>query len=165
MAYELLEPYIEKIDKMLAEGVGPSAIARELKIENHRRLISKYKQKQFDVIGAASIDWELERHKNHVQRFEEGKRRIIDSLELVNTMKFRAMQMLNAGGDEVGDTDIATLREIWRDGGKLADQALSAELKLSGDDPGSKAAESFLELVKLANQRRSGCGNSGDVQD
>lgn len=146
MAYEPLEPYIEKIDKMLAEGVGPSAIARELNIENHRRLISKYKQKQFDVIGAASIDWELERHKNHAQRFEEGKRRIISSFELINTMKFRAIQMMEAGGKVVKDDDIETWRGIWRDGGKLADMALAAELKLAGDDPTSRIAGSIDSL-------------------
>lgn len=166
MAFESLSPWIDEIDKRLAKGETVSAICKELKIPRKRALVNKYKNERFNVYGDAAIDWEVEKEKTHIQRMAEGKHRIIQEFELFNLMLYRADQILRVGKrGELTVQEAAAMMPIWRDAGKLAVDASNAKMRLSGDDPDSKVAESFLELVKLANQRRSSLDDADSMPE
>jgi len=154
MAFEKLAPHIDFIEKGLADGKSPRAIAKELGEPSLFQTIYRYKSKCFDLNSAATGAWTEERQKNHDTRFNEGKAKIIDSLELLNLVKLRADQLLSLeiGQNVLGKDGPAPLSPgyavyLWGPAAKMAIDAIKQEQEISGDDPGSKAADSLIELL------------------
>jgi len=162
MAFESIAEHIPEIESRLAKKQRPIQIARDLRIP--KSIIYQYKKERFNVQGAAAVEWNEEQQKSHDQRFAEGKRQIIDSLELLNKAKTRAQYLLelelgSSYTTAEGETKALSLNSAaiyWRTGQKMACELIKQELELSGDDPDSKLAESFLELIELAERRASG---------
>lgn len=164
MAYEVLEPYIDDINEMMAAGESASAIAKALGIPDKRHTIQRYK-KEFDlhVKVAATRAWNLEKSKPPEQRIAEGAVKIVGKRELIAKMMDDAHQLLSL---KVGQPYVTAENEertmsygaaaaLWKTGTDIGSTAIRLEAEIAGDDPGSRMAESFLELVQRANQRRA----------
>jgi len=168
MAYESIAEYIDKIEELLTTDLSPQAIAGQLGIPEKWRTIHRYKKEVFDFKKAASDEWTVEKQKSHEERFNAGKERIIDNFEFLNRLKQKADSLLDfkagdtyirTGKDGEEETGIITphsISEIYAKAGQIGTAAMKAEQELSGDDPESKKADSFLELIELAERRAGG---------
>lgn len=169
--YEALADWLIDIEKLLAEGKSPRAIAKAIGHPGKYQSISRYKKEVFDVSAAASAAWEAEKSKTTEDRLNEGKARIVDSLELLNLAKCRAEDLLSL---EPGSTykhgnyeedvvlTLGTCVYYWDMAMKIAVPAIKQEQEIAGDDPESRKADSLLDLINAVESRKgsSGTGDS-----
>jgi hypothetical protein len=164
MAFESIAANIDFIEKALGEKKSPRAIAKELGNPGLYQTIRRYKIAVFDLNREADVAWRIERTKSHEQRIAEGKAQIVDTMEVLNLAKLRAKQLLSLElGDEYTTADgdlrklsLASAAIYWQTGQKMMCELSRTEQELAGDDPSSRAAENFLELVELAARNRGG---------
>ncbi len=149
MAFESITEFIPEIDRRLAMRESPLKIARALGLS--KSIVYQYKSERFNISSPAMAEWSEEQEKAHEQRLEEGKAKIIDSLELLNTAKTRAQYLLAldlgsryklAGGEEK-ELSLASAALYWQMGQKMACEIIRQELEISGDDSASRAAEAM----------------------
>ena len=161
MAFESIAEYVDEIERQLAKGHSPQAIAKALGIPKKWRTIYNYKNKVFDFKTAASSEWIAERQKSKEERFEEGKARIVNDLELLNLMKLNAETLSKL---KLGDTyetadgqkrkmSYGSLAIHWEAGARIGIQAIKQSQEITGDDPESRKAETLLELINAVEGR------------
>jgi hypothetical protein len=159
MPFESIKEYLPIIDERLAAGQSPNRIARELGLP--KSTVYEYKKECFDTKTIAAIGWSEEQRKSHEARLAEGKARIVDSLELLNKAKLRAEFLIDlelnakyklADGTEK-ELSLASAALYWQMGQKMACETIRQEQEILGDDPNSKAVDSFLGLIALAEAR------------
>ena len=154
MAFESIRQYIDKIESLLSAGQSPRAIALGLNIPQKYQTINRYKKEVFDIQGAAREAWVCEQAKPPESRFEEGKARIVDSLELLNLAKLRSWQLLSL---DIGDPytladgtkqhlSLASAAIHWEVGARIGTQAIKQEQEIAGDDPESREANALETL-------------------
>jgi len=162
MAFESIAAYVDQIEIGFQNKESPKAIAKRLGIPEKWRTIHRYKAAVWDLkdLVAESKEERAQRHEAHRNAF---KAEIIKSLDLIEKIKARAFEHLDwMPGDEYDTSEgkrKATPGQViaWHSqAAEMAAKAIKAELELSGDDPNSKIAESFLELIELAERRASG---------
>ncbi len=165
MAFEVLAPFIDIVEKGLTEKKTPRVIADELGQSGLYQTIRRYKIAVFDLNKEANAAWREERAKNHDQRLEEGKAEIINTLEVINLGKLRARQLL---GLNLGDEYVTAEGEnrklswgsaaiYWQAGQKMICGLSRAEAEIAGDDPESRKARALEDLsdVELNNLLRA----------
>lgn len=167
MSFESIAEHLDQIEAGFLAKESPEAIAKRLGISDKARTIRRYKIAVWDMKDLVSESKE-ERAINHDRKREAAKVEIIKSLDLIEKIKFRAFQHLDwEAGDEYASTNEdgkainrkASPGQViaWHhQAADMASKALKAELELAGDDPESRKADTFLELVELANRRSSG---------
>lgn len=151
MAFEILAPHIDFIEKALKDKKSPRAIASELGEPGLYSTIWRYKTAVFDLNKEASLAWKQERAKSHEQRLEEGKVEIINTLEVINLGKLRARQLLGLNLKDDYETAEGEPRKLswgsaviyWQAGQRMICELSKAELEISGDDPESRKAEAI----------------------
>lgn len=157
MAFESITGELEDIEKRLAAGENPNAISRAIYGDNTKsQTIRRYKTEVFDIRGAAVEAWESEKARPRNERFEEGKARIVDSLELINLAKCRADDLLSlkigdpyktADSDDEKKLTLGSCAIYWKTGSEIAATAIKLELEISGDDPESRKADALEDLT------------------
>ncbi|NCC58423.1 MAG: hypothetical protein EOM17_12450 [Synergistales bacterium] len=179
MAFESIQGDLDKIEELLSKGLSPQSIAKKLGYPKKYKTIQRYKRDVFDVQAAASEAWEEEKAKTTEERLEEGKVRIIDSLELLNLAKLRGWQLLDlnigdpyktAGDEQEKALSLGSCAIYWDLGTKIATQAIRQEQEIAGDDPESRKADALeglgeselRELHKLLVARRDELGSEAD---
>ena len=161
MAYESLANDIDKIEELLAKGESLKSIAAAIGKPSSRALIGRYKKEIFDLNAVANAAWLKERQKSRAERMEEGKDRIVNDLELLNTMKLNAetLSKLKLGDTyETADGQTRTmsygsLAIHWEAGARIGIQAIKQSQEIAGDDPESRKAETLLELINAVEGR------------
>lgn len=145
---------------------SPEAIAEHLGIPGKARTIRRYKTAVWDLKDLVAETKE-ERAERHDSKREAAKVEIVKTIDLIEKIKSKANQHLDyeAGGTYTvtkedgteGHRRITPGQAInWHaQAADMACKAAKIEMELSGDDPNTRAADSFLELVKLANKRGS----------
>jgi len=155
MAFESIAGYIDEIERQLAKGHSPKAIAKAIGEPKKWRTIHRYKTEVFDLQTAATNQWIAEREKNREERFEAGKDRIIDDLELLNSIKVRADELLSldkgakyytADGQE-RTFSYGAVSPLWDLGARMAVQAIKQSQEIAGDDPESRKADALEGLT------------------
>jgi len=154
MAFEIIAPHIDFIEKALAEKKSPRAIANELGEPGLYSTIWRYKTAVFDLNKEAVLTWKVERAKNHDQRLAEGKAEIINTLEVINLGKLRAKQLLQLELGSPYETAEGEPRTLsfgsaviyWQAGQKMICDLSKAEMELAGDDPESRKATAIENL-------------------
>jgi hypothetical protein len=171
-AFRSLEPYIDAIDEGLSRGESPASIAQRLGIPEKARTIRRYRDTKFLPLKAAREIWTVEQSKTPEQRIAEGKVPLIETLEVINLAKLRAMQLLQL---EVGTpyrTSSGEEREMswpsvagyWQSGSKMICDLARIEMELTGDDAESRKADAWVDLVDLIRDRtESAGGQKGDL--
>lgn len=179
MAFESIADDLDKIEKLLAVGESPAAIARHLNAPEKAQTIRRYKAQVFDINHAAVAAWEVEKKRPPSDRFEEGKARIIDDLEALNLAKLRGVQLLEleigspyktAGDDTEKALSLGSAGVYWDLGTKILTQAVKQSREIAGDDPESRKADALeglgeselRELHKLLVARRDELGSEAD---
>jgi tRNA U55 pseudouridine synthase TruB len=167
MAFESIAPYIDQIEQGFLDKKSLRDIANSIGCPGLYRTIARYKTAVWDMKDLVSETKE-ERAIHHEQRREAAKWKIVESLDLIEKVKSRAYDHLDwMAGDEyeaLNEEGQPVKRKAspgqviaWHhQAADMASKALKAELELSGDDPESRKADTFLELVELANRRSSG---------
>lgn len=158
MAFEKLAPYIDIIEQGFQAKKSPRVIATEIGQPGLYSTINRYKNAVWNMKDLVAESKEM-RAANHEARREEAKIEIIKSLDLIEKIKMRAWQHLDwlpgmtyetADGPRVVTPGQAI---TWHhQAADMTAKALKAELELAGDDPQSKVAGSFLELIELADR-------------
>ena len=155
MAFESIADYIPEIEKQLAKGHSPNAIAKALGIPKKRMTIQRFKSEVFDISEAAKTAWEEEKKRSREERLEEGKARIIDDLEGLNLAKLRGVQLLEldigdpyktAGDDATKELSLGSVAIYWDMGTKILTQAVRQSQEIAGDDPESRKADALEGL-------------------
>ncbi len=156
MAFESIAEDLDKIEKLLAVGESPAAIARHLGTPEKAQTIRRYKAQIFDLNHAAVEAWEEEKKRPQSERFEEGKARIIDDLEGLNLAKLRGVQLLEleigapyktAGDDTEKALSLGSASVYWDMGTKILTQAVKQSREIAGDDPKSRIADSMRDYT------------------
>lgn len=155
MAFESIAEDIDQIEKLLAVGESPAAIARHLKNPKKAQTIRRYKAQVFDINHAAVEAWEVEKAKPPSERFEAGKARIIDDLEGLNLAKLRGVQLLEleigspyktSGDDTEKFLSLGSAGIYWDLGTKILCMAVKQSREIAGDDPESRKADALEGL-------------------
>ncbi|MGD9912418.1 hypothetical protein [Methanothrix sp.] len=164
MAFRVIAPYIEAIEEGLRRGESPAAIAKRLGIPEKEKTISRYRAARFNPLKEARELWEIERGKTPEQRLAEGKAPIIDTLEVVNLAKLRAMQLLQlevgtpyktAGGEE-REMSWPSVSSYWQTGARMICDLAKIEMELAGNDAESRKADAWVDLVEMIGDRMEG---------
>ncbi|HQE86922.1 MAG TPA: hypothetical protein PLN19_01480 [Methanothrix sp.] len=165
MAFESIAAYIDQIEEGFQKKESPEHIAKRLGIPDKAKTIRRYKAAVWDLKDLVAESKE-ERAQKHEARRNAVKVEIVKSLDLIEKIKARAFEHLDwMPGDEYETSEgkrKATPGQViaWHSqAAEMAAKAIKAELELSGDDPDSKLAESFLELIELAEKGASGKDN------
>jgi len=165
MAFESIAAYIDQIEEGFQKKESPEYIAKRLGISDKAKTIRRYKAAVWDLKDLVAESKE-ERAQKHEARRNAVKVEIVKSLDLIEKIKARAFEHLDwMPGDEYETSEgkrKATPGQViaWHSqAAEMAAKAIKAELELSGDDPDSKLAESFLELIELAEKGASGKDN------
>jgi hypothetical protein len=154
MAFEILLPHIDIIEKGLKDGKSPRAIANEIGEPGLYSTIRRYKIAVFDINKEANFAWRQERAKNYDQRLEEGKAAIVDSLEVINLGKLRAKQLLSLELGQEYETAEGEPRTLsigsasihWQAGQRMICDLVRTEAEIAGDDPESRKANAIEGL-------------------
>jgi tRNA U55 pseudouridine synthase TruB len=154
--FKSIADYIDEIEKGFVARESPEEIARRLGVPDKAKTIRRYKAAVWDLRDLVAEGKE-ERARRHEKRRNKAKAEIIKTLDLIEKIKAKAYHHLDwAAGDGYTTSEgerIATPGQVinWHaQAAEMAAKAIKAELELSGDDPGSKMASSFLELIELA---------------
>jgi len=155
--FSTIEPYLDTINELLAIGDSPEQIARKLGIPAKARTIRRYKEEVFENKKAAIEAWEIEKSKPAEQRIQEGKIKIIETLEVINLAKLRALQLLElepgmtyktvTGEDRTMSWGV--LSGYWQTGAKMICDLARVEREIVGEDPESRKADAWIDLVDL----------------
>jgi hypothetical protein len=161
MAFRAIAPYIDEIEEGLKRGESPRAIAQRLGIPAKAKTIQRYKAQVFAPRKAANEAWELERSKPIEQRIAEGKVRIIETLEVVNLAKLRAMQLLQlevgtpyrTSSGEEREMSWPSVSSYWQTGARMICDLAKIEMEIAGDDAESRKADAWVDLIDLIQEK------------
>lgn len=150
MVFEVLAPYINDINDMLAAGEGATAISKKLGIPGRRPTIQRYKIEVYDKKIAEVAEKVVDAEK--ALRPEEWVAVGVDrevmrrkNLELMhkNALALQSVQI----GQEFTDADgnkrevtIGTAAAFWDTGHRIAATAIRLDQEISGNDPESRKA-------------------------
>lgn len=173
MAFEVLAPHIDLIEKCLIEKKSPRAIAEELGDPGLWQSIRRYKKAVFDLNKEANIAWKEERAKTYEARIEAGKAEIVNTLEVINLGKLRAKQLLSlnlnddykTADDEQKKLSLGSAAIYWQAGQKMICELSRAELELSGDDGESKKADALLEWSETRSSILKAADNDPEAKE
>lgn len=167
MAFESIAEYVDQIEDGFGRKESPAAIAKRLAIPEKAKTIARYKSAVWDLKDLVS-DAKEKRAQKHDTKRDAAVDEIVNTIDLINLGKLRAKQLMSINlGDEF-DTGEGTHRLTlgsasiyWPIGAKMMSESVKLEMELSGDDPASRVAESFLELIELA-EEKAGSRPSGN---
>lgn len=161
MAFRAIEPYLDAIEQGLMNGESPESIAKRLGIPEKAKTIRRYRDREFNPRKIAREVWAVEQSKPPEQRIAEGKVPIVDTLEVVNLAKLRAMQLLRLEVGTQYKTASGAEREMtwlsvasyWHTGARMICDLAKIEMELTGDDAESRKADAWVDLVDLIRER------------
>ena len=154
MAYEILAPYIDLIEKGFEDKKSPRTIAKEIGQPGLYSTINRYKTAVWNLKDMV-VEAKQKRAKKLEARRDKAVDEIVNTLDLINLGKLRAKQLLSvnlgdefavSGSEEMHKLTLGSASVYWPIGTKMMSESVKLEMELSGDDPESRKASALESL-------------------